>query len=126
MATAIPELHMISSEHIVGAKIFDQSGKEIGEIDHLMIDPITGQARYAIVDFCGFMCLRKGHHAVPWKALCYDQDRRRYTTSVTEQMLEKAPEYSEASWTDRDWETRIHQHYGAAPYWEGVALEGRH
>ncbi|HEY8065302.1 MAG TPA: PRC-barrel domain-containing protein [Methylosinus sp.] len=121
MATAIPQLHMISSEHIVGAKVFDQSGKEIGEIDHFMIDPASGRARYAIVNFCGFMCLRKGHHAVPWNALRYDLDKRRYATTVTEHMLEDAPEYDEASWDDRAWETRIHAHYGAEPYWEGAA-----
>jgi hypothetical protein len=31
---------LIASEHVVGAKIYDASGKEIGEIDHLMIDRI--------------------------------------------------------------------------------------
>jgi hypothetical protein len=112
---------MVSSEHVVGATICDPSGKEIGSIDHLMIDPVTGQARYAVVDFCGFMCLRPGHHAVPWSALRFDESNRRYETKVTEKLLEEAPEFSDASWTDRDWETRIHRHYSAPPYWEGAA-----
>jgi sporulation protein YlmC with PRC-barrel domain len=121
MATAHRGLELISSEHIVGASVYDPGGKEIGEIDHLMIDPETGHARYAVVNFCGFMCLRPGHHAVPWSTLCYDKDKQRYTSEVTAEQLEKAPEFDAASWTDRDWETRIHTHYGATPYWQGAA-----
>jgi sporulation protein YlmC with PRC-barrel domain len=121
MATDARKLDLISSEHILGATVCDETGKEIGEIDHLMIDPMTGQARYAVVNFCGFMCLRKGHHAVPWNMLCYDMDKRRYTTSVTEKLLEDAPECDKDSWTDREWERRIHAHYSATPYWEGAA-----
>ncbi|HEY8260800.1 MAG TPA: PRC-barrel domain-containing protein [Methylosinus sp.] len=120
MATAEQKLDLISSEHVVGATVYDRNGKEIGEIDHLMIDPETGRTRYAVVNFCGFMCLRKGHHAVPWRALCYDVDNRRYTTDVTSEQLEHAPEFDSGSWTDRDWESRIHRHYGAQPYWEGA------
>ncbi|MBY6242529.1 PRC-barrel domain-containing protein [Methylosinus sp. Sm6] len=118
MASADRNLGLISSEHIVGATVYDSQGKEIGEIDHLMIDPETGRARYAVVNFCGFMCLRPGHHAVPWNALCYDEDKRRYTSDVTAEQLEKAPEFDADSWKDREWETRIHAHYGASPYWE--------
>ena len=54
-ATAHPKFNLISSEHVVGAKIYDANGKEIGEIDHLMIDKISGHARYVVVNFCGFM-----------------------------------------------------------------------
>jgi PRC-barrel domain len=117
-ATAHPKLDLISSEHIVGATVYDPSGKEIGEIDHLMIDKISGQARYAVVNFCGYMCLRPGHHPLPWSSLKYDKEGERYTTNVTQQLLEEAPEFSDDSWTDRVWETRVHEHYKARPYWE--------
>jgi sporulation protein YlmC with PRC-barrel domain len=43
-ATAHPKFNLISSEHLVGAKVYDPGGKEIGEIDHLMIDKISGHA----------------------------------------------------------------------------------
>jgi hypothetical protein len=32
--------------------------------------------------------------------------------------VQSAPEYSEESWKDRDWESRLHQHFGSKPYWE--------
>lgn len=41
-----------------------------------------------------------------------------YITNITEDQLKDAPEFSDDSWTDRDWETRLHQHFGTEPYWE--------
>ena len=37
--------------------------------------------------------------------------------AITEAQLKDALDFSDDSWTDRDWETRTHQHYGASPYW---------
>lgn len=64
------------------------------------------------------MCLRPGHHPLPWDSVNYDKDREGYVTNVTQQLLEAAPEFSDDSWMDRDWEMRVHQHYHTRPYWE--------
>ena len=124
MGTASPKLNLISSEHLEGASVYDASGKDVGKIDRLMIDKASGQVRYAIVDFCGFMCLRHGAHAVPWTAMAYDRERDRYTADVTEQLIEAAPDFSADSPMSREWETLVHQHYKASPYWEGQGAAG--
>jgi len=124
MATAAsnPKINLISSQHIDGAAVYDKSGKEIGKIDHFMIDMESGRVLYAVVEFCGFMCLHPGHHPLPWTSLKYDRDCRGYFTDVTQDLVESAPDYTEESWLDREWETRVHQHYAARPYWqEGAA-----
>jgi hypothetical protein len=120
MATAAshPGKNLISSQHIDGAAVYDMSGKEIGQIDHLMIDIVSGRVLYAVVNFSGFMGLHPGHHPIPWTSLKFDQSRRGYATAVSKEQVESAPEYSDESWTDRDWETRVHAHYSARPYWE--------
>ena len=38
-------------------------------------------------------------------------------SGITEEQLKGAPQHEETSWYDRDWETRIHSHYGAPVYW---------
>jgi hypothetical protein len=117
-----PKMNLISSEQIDSAAVFDPSGKEIGQIDHLMIDMASGRVLYAVVNFCGFMCLHPGHHPMPWSSLKFDKDRRGYVTDASQELVESAPEYTDASWVDREWETRVHQHYRAEPYWrEGGA-----
>jgi hypothetical protein len=57
-------------------------------------------------------------YPIPWSALTYDKSRGGFRTNVTEQQLKDAPEFSDDSWQDRDWETRTHRHYGAQEYWE--------
>jgi hypothetical protein len=124
MATAAsnPKINLISSQHIDGAAVYDRSGKEIGKIDHFMIDMESGRVLYAVVEFCGFMCLHPGHHPLPWTSLKYDRDSRGYFTDVTQDLVESAPDYTDESWLDREWEKRVHQHYAAEPYWqEGAA-----
>jgi hypothetical protein len=120
-ATAHPDLSMISSEDVEGTTVFDPVGNEIGEIDHLMIDKVSGQVRYAVMSFGGFMGLGHSHYPLPWSSLKYDKEREGYVTNVTEQQLKNAPEFSDDSWVDRDWEARVHQHYSASPYWETSA-----
>jgi hypothetical protein len=50
--------------------------------------------------------------------LTYDQSLGGFRTNITEQQLKDAPEFSDDSWQDRDWEVRTHRHYGAPEYWE--------
>jgi hypothetical protein len=60
-----------------------------------------------------------GHYRsiVPWGALTYDKSLGGFRTNITEQQLKDAPEFSDDSWQDRDWEVRTHRHYGAPQYW---------
>ena len=117
MGTAQPEFNMISSEDVEGTTVYDPNGNEIGKVDHLMIDKISGQVRYAIMSFGGFLGLGHSHYPLPWSSITYDKGRNGYTTNVTEQQLRDAPEFSDDSWKDRDWETRMHRHYNVQPYW---------
>ena len=44
-ATVHPNHQLISSEDVEGTNVYDMKGTKIGEIDHLMIDKISGQVR---------------------------------------------------------------------------------
>jgi hypothetical protein len=58
------------------------------------------------------------HYPIPWSALHYDPAVGGFRTTVTEQMLKDAPQFSDDSWTDRNWEVQWHKHYRAPHYWE--------
>lgn len=118
MGAAFPGVILISSEDVEGTKVFDLNGNEIGTIDHLMIDKVSGQVRYAVLSFGGFLGLGHKHYPLLWSSLTYDKTREGYSTNVTEDQLKDAPEFSDDSWADRDWESRMHQHYNVQPYWD--------
>jgi hypothetical protein len=117
-ATAHPDHRCISSEDIHGTTVYGADGRNIGEIDHLIIDKLSGRVAYAVMSFGGFMGLGHSHYPIPWGALSYNKSLGGFRTTITEQQLKDAPEFSDDSWQDRDWEVRTHRHYGAREYWE--------
>jgi hypothetical protein len=121
MGMAQPNANLISSDKVEGTSVYDASGDKIGETDHLMIDRMSGMVRYAIMTFGGFLGIGEGEYPLPWKAFRYDTNLGGYVANVTEEQLQNAPEFTEDSWSDRDWETRLHKNYGSAPYWEDAA-----
>src|SRR5580765_2208184 len=115
-ATAHTNHGLISSEDVEGTNVYDMKGTKIGDVDHLMIDKVSGRVRYAVMSFGGFLGLGHSHYPVPWGALKYDTSLGGFRTNITEQQLKDAPAFSDDTWGDRDWESRTHKHYSAPSY----------
>ena len=120
MAIATTHLNhsLISSEDVEGTNVYDTQGSKIGDIDHLMIEKMTGRVRYAVMSFGGFLGLGHSHFPIPWDALKYDVNLSGYVTGITQKQLEDAPMFSDDSWSDRNWEATVNKHYGTPFYWE--------
>jgi sporulation protein YlmC with PRC-barrel domain len=116
-ATQHPNRQLISSEDVEGTNVYDMKGTKIGEVDHLMIDKVSGRVTYAVLSFGGFLGLGHSHYPVPWGALKYDTSLDGFRTAISEKQLKDAPQFSDDSWSDRDWENRTHTHYDVRPYW---------
>jgi hypothetical protein len=117
-ATTHPNHQLISSEDVEGTEVYGPDRRNIGQIDHLMIDKGSGRVAYAVMSFGGFLGVGHSHYPVPWGALTFDTTLGGFRTNITEQQLRDAPEFSDDTWGDRDWEIRTHKHYGAPHYWE--------
>ncbi len=117
MATARPNHALVSSEDVEGTTVYDKAGEKIGEVERLIIDKVSGRVHYAVVSFGGFMGLGHSHYPLPWDALSYDTSLDGFRTNVSEQQVRDAPEFSDDSWKDRNWERNIHTHYQVEPYW---------
>ena len=116
-ATTHPNHQLISSEDVEGTNVYDMKGTSIGQIDHLMIDKVSGRVTYAVMSFGGFIGLGHSHYPIPWSALKYDTKLGGYVTGITEHQLKDAPAFSVDSWSNRNWETQMHTHYNVNPYW---------
>jgi hypothetical protein len=115
--TVHPNHKLISSEDVEGTKVYSPDRDEIGEIDHLMIDKQSGHVTYAVMSFGGILGMGHSHYPIPWQALKYDVNSEGFVTGITADKLRDAPEFSDDSWGNREWESRVHRHYGVDPYW---------
>ena len=106
----------IRSDRVTGTDVYGPGRESIGSIDHLVIDKQSGQVRYAIMNFGGFLGIGQSEHPVPWDALDYDTSLDGYRTNITKQQLENAPDYDDRSFSDRAWAQRVADNY-QTPYY---------
>jgi sporulation protein YlmC with PRC-barrel domain len=111
---------LIASDRVEGTAVYDRSGKNIGTIERVMIDKISGKIAYAVLTFGGFLGFGEKHFPTPWDALKYNVDRGPgggYEVEIAENQLKDAPSYEpgeDFDWGDRsdDIRTRFPIHSG--------------
>jgi len=66
MAASIvhPNHQLISNEDVEGTNVYDPKGSKIGEIDHLMIDKVSGRVASAVMSFGGSIGLGHSHRPI--------------------------------------------------------------
>jgi len=108
---------LISSNRVQGTEVYGSNGEHVGEIDHLMIERVSGRVAYAVMSFGGFLGMGKDFYPIPWNALSYDTTLDGYRTTVTREQVEGAPTYAGEGfdWSDEDWHRRVHDHYKSPP-----------
>jgi len=104
---------IISSEKVEGTAVYDVAGEKLGSIDDLMIDKISGQVRYAVLEFGGFLGMGTDRFPIPWKVLKYSTDKGGYLAPLNKTMLERAPRYSldRTPTYDQEYGTRVNDYY---------------
>lgn len=112
---------LIGSDKVEGTNVVRPNGETIGEIERVMIDKRSGQVAYAVMSFGGFLGMGEDYYPLPWTMLTYDENLDGYVVDLTEDQLRGAPRLNETEdddmWADRQWGQRVHDYYGAQPYW---------
>ncbi|HZF45160.1 MAG TPA: PRC-barrel domain-containing protein [Sphingomonadaceae bacterium] len=85
---------LISSDKVDGTAVYSTDGERLGHVDHLMIGKRSGQVKYAVMSFGGFLGLGESYHPIPWDALEYDTDRDGYVVALDKEKLRDAPYYT--------------------------------
>ncbi len=84
---------VISSDNVEGTTVYNNQGEKLGSIDDLMIDKRTGQVRYAVMEFGGFLGIGTDRYPIPWSMLKYDVAQDGYVVPLDKDRLDKAPHY---------------------------------
>lgn len=105
---------IISSEKVEGTAVYNNAGDKLGSIDDLMIDKRSGQVRFAVLEFGGFLGMGTDRYPLPWNMLKYDTSRDGYVVPLDKDTLEGAPHYAVDELPDYsiDYNQRVHRHYG--------------
>ncbi len=105
---------VISSDRVEGTSVYNATGDKLGTIDDLMIDKVSGQVRYAVMEFGGFLGMGADRYPVPWNMLKYDTSQEGYVVPLDKSQLEGAPRYDDDNIPDYDdtYRTNVDKYYG--------------
>jgi sporulation protein YlmC with PRC-barrel domain len=125
-ATATLSDHtLITANRVTDSAVYNRQGQRIGHIEDLSIDKVSGQVRYALLSFGGFLGIGEKFHPLPWSVLDYDKAQEGYVVPLDKAELEKAPSYTKGELEafgggDRSYRDLLFSYYGsygAVPYW---------
>lgn len=97
MDTTYANQDLISSADVDGTNVYNNVGDKLGSIDDLMIDRHTGQVRYAVMEFGGFLGMGTDRYPLPWNMLKYDANQGGYVVPLDKDQLSNAPKYAHDS-----------------------------
>lgn len=118
MDTSTTSSNVIASDRVEGTAVYNTAGEKLGSIDTLMIDKQSGQVRYAVLEFGGFLGMGTERYPLPWSTLKYDTRQDGYVVPVDKGTLENAPRYADndaPAYSD-DYGRKVYDHYGVAWY----------
>lgn len=104
----------IAASKVEGTAVYNLQGDKLGAIDDLAIDKRSGQVRYAVLEFGGFLGLGTDRYPLPWSLLKYDTGKDGYAVDLDRTRLEGAPRYAadaRPDYTD-DYGRKVYDHYG--------------
>ena len=112
---------VLSGTKLMGNKVVNTAGEQLGTVKELMIDLDDGLIAYAVLSFGGFLGLGDKLFAIPWEALTFNSDDQTFILDVDKEVLEDAPGFDKDHWPDNakyeaGWLLGVYEYYGYSPY----------
>ena len=118
-ADANRPLERLTATSIIGDKVENAKGEDLGTIDNLMINIQTGRLEYAVVEYGSFLGIGGKLFAIPFDELTVVPGEHIFTVNRDKEYLRMSPGFDKNHWPD----TNDHSYYGDVDsYWGSAAL----
>ena len=107
--------HLRSCNHVTGYHLKARDG-EIGHVAGFLVDELNWAIRYLVVDTSNWWMGHKVLIAPAWISGVHWPSET-VSVDLTREAVQEAPEYDPNAVMDREWELRLHEHYGRLGYW---------
>jgi sporulation protein YlmC with PRC-barrel domain len=113
---------ILSATTMIGDKVVNTEGEQLGTIRDLVIDLDDAQVAYAVLSFGGFLGLGDKLFAIPLEALTFGSEAHTAILDVDREVLKNAPGFDkghlpENAQYEAGWLLDIYEYYGYSPYW---------
>jgi sporulation protein YlmC with PRC-barrel domain len=94
--------NLAESKNFIGMRIKNDQGKDIGEVDNLLIDPQSGKVSHVVVGYGGLAGVGEKKVVVPWSDLKLTRDGNKPVATMDQAKLDSAPRWERTASADRD------------------------
>ena len=111
----------MSATTLLNDKVVNKRGDNLGKIDEIMLDVVSGKIAYLVLSFGGILGLGDKLFAIPFEKFEVDEDHKQFVLDVEQSSLEDAPGFDKNNWPDfgdMKWNEEIFTFYNSTPYWE--------
>ena len=113
----------LTAKNLIGARVNDSTGRKVGQIEDLMIDPNASRVQFAVVKLESDLAHGKAYTPIPLPAFRPDTMRtttsdqpKTYVLTVDRSKLETASRFNVERWpadrTSVTWGPDVYSHYG--------------
>lgn len=112
-------LERLTATSIIGDKVENTTGEDLGTMDNLMINIQTGRVEYAVVEYGSFLGIGGKLFAIPFDELTVNPGEHVFVVNRDKDYLRMSPGFDKNHWPD----TNDHSYYGDVDaYWGSAAL----
>ncbi len=134
---------MLRSADLKNHGVLDQGGKDIADLEAVMVDTQSGRCVYGILQFDKMPDLAKDYlHPVPWQslriapagedqskpldAMFKDKSAFTITLNTPAEKVRNGPKFPEREWPNmtQQWGEGIYSAYGVTPFWSKIEQPG--
>ncbi|WP_157220856.1 PRC-barrel domain-containing protein [Flavisphingomonas formosensis] len=104
---------LIASNKVEGTSVYNREGEKLGSIYNFMVDKVSGEVEYAVLQFGGFLGLGSDYYPLPWEMLTYEPQQGGYVVDIDKETLRDAPHYAnDEPAYDRAYGEQVYGYYG--------------
>lgn len=110
-----------AKDEVVGVDVKNTANENLGEISEVMLDKVTGQVAYVVLESGSILGMGGKLFALPWNTLKYDTAEDCFKIDIDKDRLKQAPGFDKDHWpdmADRTWGQNISTFYHTKSYWE--------
>jgi len=115
-------VHVRTTRELRGYRVHGSDGA-VGQVASFIVDDLTWEVRYLVVDTSGGWFGKKVLVAPSWAYRVSWANQTIYL-DVARSQITAAPAWKASLPIDRGYEERLHIHYGRTPYWEATPSVG--
>lgn len=90
--------NVVKASEVVGVKVKNMVGENLGEINEIVIDKVFGKVSYLVLDFGGLLSFGNKFFAVPWHLFTYDKNEDCFLLNLDKEHFKEAPGFDKDNW----------------------------